>query len=164
MCIYFKDTIYHNIAFGNDNATHEDVIASCKKARCYDFIMALPDQFQTMVGEAGMSLSGGERQRISIARAILKDAPIILLDEATASVDPDNESEIQDAINALVENKTILVIAHKLSCVKNAQNILVLKDGMLAETGTHEVLLAQKGLYADLWSKRLCSKSWKIAN
>ncbi len=160
----FQDTIYNNIAFGNDSASHEDVVEACKKARCYDFIMALPDQFDTLVGEAGMSLSGGERQRISIARAILKDAPIILLDEATASVDPDNESEIQEAINALVADKTILVIAHKLSCVKNAQNILVLKDGKLAEEGTHDALLTQNGLYADLWGKRLTSKSWKIGN
>lgn len=160
----FKDTIYNNIAFGNENATKEEVIAACKKARCYDFIMALPEQFDTPVGEAGLSLSGGERQRISIARAILKNAPIILLDEATASVDPDNESEIQEAINALVQDKTILVIAHKLSCVKNADTILVLKDGKLAEQGNHEALLTQGGLYESLWAKRVSSKSWKIAN
>ncbi len=160
----FKDTIYNNIAFGNESATKEEVIAACKKARCYDFIMALPEQFDTPVGEAGLSLSGGERQRISIARAILKDAPIILLDEATASVDPDNESEIQEAINALVQDKTILIIAHKLSCVKNADTILVLKDGKLAEQGNHETLLAQGGLYESLWAKRVSSKSWKIAN
>ncbi len=160
----FKDTIYNNIAFGNDSATHEEVVEACKKARCYDFIMNLPEQFDTPVGEAGLSLSGGERQRISIARAILKDAPIILLDEATASVDPDNESEIQEAINALVQNKTILVIAHKLSCVKKAKNILVLKDGMLKEQGNHEALLVEEGLYASLWKKRVTSKSWKIGN
>lgn len=160
----FKDTIYNNIVFGNDSATHEDVVEACKKARCYDFIMNLPEQFDTPVGEAGLSLSGGERQRISIARAILKDAPIILLDEATASVDPDNESEIQEAINELVKDKTILVIAHKLSCVKKAKNILVLKDGMLREQGNHEMLLGEQGLYASLWKKRVTSKSWKIAN
>ena len=160
----FKDTIYNNIAFGNDNATKDTIIEACKKARCYDFIMALPNGFETMVGEAGLSLSGGERQRISIARAILKDAPIILLDEATASVDPDNETEIQDAINALVENKTILVIAHKLSCVKNADKILVINDGKLVQEGTHIELINAKGLYSLLWQKRTNSKSWKISN
>ncbi|MFI3257228.1 MAG: ABC transporter ATP-binding protein [Spirochaetales bacterium] len=160
----FKDTIYNNIAFGNDGASYDDVVQACKKAKCYDFIMNLPEQFETPVGEAGLSLSGGERQRISIARAILKNSPIILLDEATASVDPDNESEIQEAINALVKDKTILVIAHKLSCVTKANNILVLKDGALAEQGNHPELLAQKGLYENLWQKRISSKSWKIAN
>ena len=160
----FKDTIYNNIAFGNDDASYEEVVEACKKAKCYDFIMNLPEQFDTLVGEAGLSLSGGERQRISIARAILKNAPIILLDEATASVDPDNESEIQEAINALVKNKTILVIAHKLSCVQKAKNILVLKDGALKEQGNHQELLEQKGLYESLWKKRVTSKSWKIAN
>ena len=160
----FKDTLYNNIAFGNDHATKEDVIEACKKAKCYDFIMALPDGFDTMVGEAGLSLSGGERQRVSIARAILKDAPIILLDEATASVDPDNELVIQEAINALVENKTILVIAHKLSCVKNASKILVLDKGQVIQEGTHQELSTVDGLYASLWEKRTNSQSWKIEN
>ena len=158
----FKDTIYNNIAFGNDNATKEQIIDACKKARCYDFIMALPEGLDTMVGEAGLSLSGGERQRISIARAILKNAPIVLLDEATASVDPDNEYEIQEAINELVKDKTILVIAHKLACVKNADNILVIKDGKLIEQGTHNELAGTDGLYSALWQKRSQSKSWKI--
>ena len=160
----FKDTIYNNIIFGNDKASKEDVYNACRKAKCYDFIMALPNQFDTLVGEAGLSLSGGERQRISIARAILKDAPIILLDEATASVDPDNELDIQLAINALVENKTILVIAHKLSCVKNAEKILVINDGKLIQQGTHDQLSNSDGLYAELWEKRINSKTWKIAN
>ena len=150
--------------FGNDDATKEDVILACKKAKCYDFINALPDGFDTMVGEAGLSLSGGERQRVSIARAILKNAPIILLDEATASVDPDNELEIQEAINELVKDKTILVIAHKLSCVKNADKIIVIDNGKLTEEGNHEDLLKNDGLYASLWTKRTNSKSWKIAN
>ena len=160
----FKDTIYNNIVFGHDDATKEDVILACKKAKCYDFINALPDGFDTMVGEAGLSLSGGERQRVSIARAILKNAPIILLDEATASVDPDNELEIQEAINELVKDKTILVIAHKLSCVKNADKIIVIDNGKLTEEGNHEDLLKNDGLYASLWTKRTNSKSWKIAN
>ena len=160
----FKDTIYNNIVFGNENATEEDVISACKKAKCYDFITNLADGFETLVGEAGLSLSGGERQRISIARAILKDSPIILLDEATASVDPDNEVDIQEAINALVENKTILVIAHKLSCVKNANQILVVDDGKLVQSGTHDELCQKDGLYKSLWEKRTNSKSWKISN
>ena len=160
----FKDTIYNNIAFGSSDASEEKIIEACKKARCYDFIMNLKDGFNTMVGEAGLSLSGGERQRISIARAILKDAPIILLDEATASVDPDNEAEIQEAINALVKDKTILVIAHKLSCVKNADKILVIDDGKLIQEGKHLELIEQDGLYSSLWKKRTNSKSWKILN
>ena len=160
----FNDTIYNNIVFGNVDATKEQVYDACKKARCYDFIMALPEGFDTMINEGGMSLSGGERQRLSIARAILKDAPIILLDEATASVDPDNELDIQLAINALVENKTILVIAHKLSCVKNANKIIVLDHGKKVDEGTHEELIERDGLYTSLWNKRLQSKSWQINN
>ena len=160
----FKDTIYNNIVFGNESATKEQVIDACKKARCYDFIMSLEEGFETEVGEAGLTLSGGERQRISIARAILKNAPIILLDEATASVDPDNELEIQEAINALVEDKTLLVIAHKLSCVKNADQILVIENGELIESGNHKTLLEDNGKYASLWEKRTHAKSWKIVN
>ena len=160
----FKDTIYNNIAFGNNEASHDDVIEACKKARCYDFISNLENGFDTQVGEGGLSLSGGERQRISIARAILKNAPIILLDEATASIDPDNEYEIQQAINELVKDKTILVIAHKLSCVKNADQILVIQDGKLNDSGTHDELLKKDGLYSKLWDKRCHSKSWKVSN
>ena len=160
----FKDTIYNNIVFGNEEATKEQVIEACKKARCYDFIMNLENGFETEVGEGGSTLSGGEKQRISIARAILKDAPIILLDEATASVDPDNESEIQEAINALVKDKTILVIAHKLSCVKNAEQIIVIKEGKVEEFGKHDELVEKDGMYANLWKKRTNAKSWKISN
>ena len=135
-----------------------------KKAKCYDFIMSLPDGFETEIGEAGLNLSGGERQRISIARAILKDSPIILLDEATASVDADNERDIQLAINELVKNKTILVIAHKLACVKNADQILVIDNGKLIAKGKHSELISQKGLYQTLCQKRTQSKSWVIEN
>ncbi len=134
----FNDTIYNNIAFGRDDATKEDVIEAAKKARCYDFIMALNDGFDTMVTSGGSSLSGGEKQRISIARAILKDAPIILLDEATASIDLDNEHHIQEAINDLVEAKTLIVIAHKLSSIKHADNIIVVDNGEIKEQGSHE--------------------------
>ncbi|MEM9361436.1 MAG: ABC transporter ATP-binding protein [Bacteroidota bacterium] len=160
----FKDTIYNNIVFGNDNITKEQVIDACKKARCYDFINNLKEGLDTMVGEAGMSLSGGERQRISIARAILKDSPIILLDEATASIDPDNEYLIQEAINALIKNKTLLVIAHKLSCVQNAKKILVVNGGKIIDQGTHDDLLKESDLYSNLWNNRVHSKSWKINN
>ena len=160
----FNDTIYNNIAFGKTDATKEQVIEVAKKAKCYDFIMSLPDGFETEIGEAGLNLSGGERQRISIARAILKDSPIILLDEATASVDADNERDIQLAINELVRNKTILVIAHKLACVKNADQILVIDNGKLIANGKHNELISQKGLYQTLCQKRTQSKSWVIEN
>ena len=160
----FNDTIYNNIAFGREDATKEDIIKAAKKAKCFDFIMALPDGFETEIGEAGLNLSGGERQRISIARAILKDSPIILLDEATASVDADNERDIQLAINELVKNKTILVIAHKLACVKNADQILVIDDGEIVAKGTHKELIKQPGLYQTLCEKRAESRSWIINN
>ena len=158
----FGDTIYNNIAFGKENATKEEVYEAAKKARCYDFIMALPDGFDTMVTSGGTSLSGGEKQRISIARAILKDAPIILLDEATASVDLDNERYIQEAINELVQDKTLIVIAHKLSSIKHADNIIVVDDGQIAQQGTHDELLSKDGIYKSLWEKRTDSMSWKI--
>ena len=158
----FGDTIYNNIAFGKEDARKEEVYEAAKKARCYDFIMALPDGFDTMVTSGGTSLSGGEKQRISIARAILKDAPIILLDEATASVDLDNERYIQEAINELVQNKTLIVIAHKLSSIKNADNIIVVDDGGIAQQGTHDELVSKEGLYKSLWEKRNASISWKI--
>ena len=158
----FKDTIYNNILLGNKSASYEQVVEACKKACCYDFIMELPNGFDSMVGENGTSLSGGEKQRISIARAILKDAPIILLDEATASVDPDNEYYIQMAINELVKNKTLIVIAHKLSCVMNADNIVVIDDGEIVEQGNHTKLLKNNGLYRNLFDKRLNSRAWSI--
>ncbi len=159
----FHDTIYNNIALGNENATVEEVHEAAKKARCYDFIMALPNGFDTVVTSGGSSLSGGEKQRISIARAILKDAPIILLDEATASVDLDNERYIQEAINELVQEKTLIVIAHKLSSIQHADNIVVVDDGQIAEQGTHGALLASGGIYSELWKKRSNAASWKLA-
>ncbi len=150
----FHDTVYNNILFGNAYATCEQVIAAAKKARCYDFIMKMPDGFDTVVGEGGATLSGGEKQRISIARAILKDAPIVLLDEATASIDPDNERYIQQAISELVAEKTLIVIAHKLTTIKNANQILVIDDGEICERGTHDELVIKEGLYKKLWNKR----------
>ena len=146
----FQDTIFNNIAMGKENATKEEVIEAAKKARCYDFIMALPDGFDTMIGEGGATLSGGEKQRISIARCILKDAPIVILDEATASVDVDNESYIQEAISELVKNKTLLVIAHRLNTIRDADNIIVIKEGNIAEQGTHNELIALNGIYKNM--------------
>ena len=146
----FQDTIFNNIAMGRENATKEEVIETAKKARCYDFIMALPDGFDTMVGEGGTTLSGGEKQRISIARCILKDAPIVILDEATASVDVDNESYIQEAISELVKNKTLLVIAHRLNTIRDADNIIVIKNGSIAEQGNHHKLMDLGGIYKSM--------------
>lgn len=150
----FQDTVYNNIAIGRMDATREEVEEAAKKARCYDFIMALPDGFDTVIGEGGASLSGGEQQRISIARCILKDAPIVILDEATASVDADNESHIQAAISELVRGKTLLVIAHRLNTIESADQILVIEDGEIAERGTHAELMEANGLYRTMVTKR----------
>ena len=147
----FEDTIANNIRFGKPEASMEDVIEAARKARCYDFIMKMEKGFDTMVGEGGHTLSGGQKQRISIARAILKDAPIILLDEATSSVDPENEQQIQQAINQLVKNKTVVVIAHNLSAIRTVDKVLVLDEGRLLEEGDHSSLLQKKGLYSELW-------------
>lgn len=159
----FQDTIYNNISMGNPKATEEEVYTAAKKARCYDFIMSLPDGFQTLVGEGGATLSGGEKQRISIARCILKDAPIIILDEATASVDVDNESYIQKAISELVKGKTLLVIAHRLNTIRNADQILVIADGQIVQNGTHDELMSQQGIYHDFVNIQRQSSGWSIA-
>ena len=143
----FEDTIENNIKFGRPDATHKQVVEAAKKACCHDFISALPDGYDTKVGEGGASLSGGEKQRISIARAILKDAPIIILDEATASVDPENERELQTAIAELTKDKTIIMIAHRLSTVRNADQIVVLDKGQIVQRGTHRELMNEQGLY-----------------
>lgn len=144
----FKDTIYNNIAMGRPDATREEVIEAAKKARCYDLIRSLPEGFDTVIGEGGASLSGGEKQRISIARCILKDSPIVILDEATASVDADNERAIQEAISELCKNKTLLVIAHRLKTIKDADQILVVSDGKIIERGNHDKLMEEGGIYA----------------
>ncbi len=146
----FQDTVYNNIAIGRPNATKEEVEEAARKARCYDFIMQLPNGFDTVIGEGGASLSGGEKQRISIARCILKDAPIVILDEATASVDADNERAIQEAISELCKNKTLLVIAHRLKTIKDADKILVVSDGQIVERGNHTELCALGGTYAHM--------------
>ncbi|EJF39831.1 ABC transporter, ATP-binding protein [Clostridium sp. MSTE9] len=156
----FQDTIYNNISMGRPGASEAEVIEAAKKARCYDFIMALPDGFQTVVGEGGETLSGGERQRISIARCILKDAPIVILDEATASVDADNESYIQQAISELCKGKTLLVIAHRLNTIRGADKILVIANGQIAQEGTHDGLMSTGGIYKDFVTVRENSRGW----
>ena len=157
----FQDTIYNNIALGRPDATKEEVIEAAKKARCYDFIMELPEGFDTVIGEGGASLSGGQAQRLSIARCILKDSPIVILDEATASVDADNESYIQSAISELCKGKTLLVIAHRLNTIMGADKIMVIKNGMIAETGNHSTLMKKKGIYHSMVTKRAVSAGWK---
>ncbi|MGF7057524.1 ABC transporter ATP-binding protein [Brassicibacter mesophilus] len=158
----FQDTIGNNIRFGKENATDKEMIEAAKKACCYDFIMALPKGFDTMVGEGGCTLSGGEKQRISIARAMLKDAPVVLLDEATASLDPENEVEVQRAISELIAGRTVIVIAHRLKTIKDADNIVVMEDGKVAEQGTHDELICKDGLYKKLWTIQTESSGWEL--
>lgn len=158
----FQDTVANNIRYGKDNATQEEIEAAAKMANCYEFIMQLPKGFDTMIGESGSTLSGGEKQRISIARALLKNAPIVLLDEATSSLDPENEAEIQQAISRLVKGRTVIVIAHRLKTVCNADSILVLEQGHIVEQGTHKQLLSQNGLYARLWNLQMTTEGWKV--
>lgn len=159
----FNDTIRNNICFGKPDATEDEMIAAAKKACCHDFIMALPDGYDTVIGEGGSSLSGGEKQRISIARAILKDAPIIILDEATASVDPENEHLIQAAISELTKGKTIVTIAHRLATIEQADQILVVDDGQIVQSGTHSELANVPGRYKDFVDIRRRSEGWKIS-
>ena len=158
----FADTIENNIKFGCPDATHEQVVEAARKACCDDFIEALPDGYDTVIGEGGASLSGGEKQRISIARAMLKDAPIIILDEATANVDPENEDRLQKAIEALTRDKTIIVIAHRLKTVRNADQILVLDGGRIVQQGKHSELISQPGIYADFVGGKKETSGWKL--
>ena len=158
----FRDTIKNNIKFGRPDAADEQIIAAAKAARCHDFIMALPDGYDTVIGEGGSSLSGGEKQRISIARAMLKDAPIVILDEATASIDPENEHLIQEAISALTHGKTIITIAHRLATIENADQILVIDGGTVAQRGTHKDLLEQEGTYKTFIKIREQAEGWRI--
>ena len=158
----FADTIENNIKFGCPDATHEQVVSAAKKACCDDFIEALPDGYDTVIGEGGASLSGGEKQRISIARAMLKDAPIVVLDEATANVDPENEDRLQKAIEALTRDKTIIMIAHRLKTVRHADQILVVDHGRIVQQGKHDALIRQSGLYAEFVGGRKQAANWKL--
>ncbi len=158
----FKDTIANNIRFGQPDAPMENVIAAAKKARCHDFIMALPNGYDTVIGESGGSLSGGERQRLSIARAMMKDSPIIILDEATANVDPENEQELLSAIEELTREKTIIMIAHRLKTVQSADQILVMDQGKIVQKGSHRELIAEDGIYRRFVNQRELAVSWKL--
>ncbi|EPF28141.1 ABC transporter ATP-binding protein [Treponema medium] len=158
--VLFNDTVYNNILVGNKDATKEQVLAAAQAARCTDFIEKLPQGYDTVIGENGYTLSGGERQRLSIARALLKDAPIILLDEATAALDPENETLIQEALSKLVKNKTVIVIAHRLRTIENADKIVVLKEGTIEEIGTHEELMKGKSSYPGMYQLQKESESW----
>ena len=160
----FEDTIENNIKFGVPSATREEVIEAAKKAMCHDFIEALPNGYDTLIGEGGATLSGGEKQRISIARAMLKDAPIVIFDEATANIDPENEDKLKAAIEELTKNKTIIMIAHRLSTIRNADQILVLNNGKIEQQGNHEELMKQGGLYKTLINMKNKATVWKIAN
>ncbi len=157
-----NDTIYNNIKLGNEKATKEDVIKAAKIANCHEFIEKLEDKYDTIVGEGGSTLSGGEKQRISIARAILKDAPIVLLDEATASLDADNELEIRKAIKKLTLNKTVIVIAHRLNTIKDADQIIVLNEGHIEEKGSHKELINNKKRYYNMYNEMERAKNWAI--
>lgn len=159
----FQDTIRNNIRYGREDATQEEIEAAAKEACCHDFIMKLPQGYDTMIGEGGSTLSGGEKQRISIARAMLKNAPVILLDEATSSLDPENEVEVQKAISRLIQGRTVVMIAHRLKTVVKADNIIVLDEGKAVEQGRHEDLLKRGGLYAKLWDLQSKTSGWKIS-
>ena len=159
----FNDTIRANICFGRDNVTEEEMIDAAKKARCHDFIMELPNGYDTVIGEGGGTLSGGQKQRVSIARAILKNSPIIILDESTASIDPENEHLIQGALTELSKGKTVIIIAHRLATIEAADQILVVDDGRIAESGRHEELVQLGGKYAGFVNIRKQAENWQIA-
>ena len=156
----FHDTVENNIRFGNPNATQEEIIEAAKKAQCHDFITALPDGYETVIGEGGSTMSGGEKQRISIARAILKNANIVILDEATASIDSENEHLIQQAISELTIGKTVIVIAHRLATIEHADQILVIDKGQVVQKGTHQQLVQQNGLYRRFITIREQAEGW----
>lgn len=158
----FADTVANNIRFGRENAFMDEVIVAAKKACCHDFIMQLPDGYDTVIGEGGATLSGGEKQRISIARAIMKDSPIIILDEATANVDTENEKELTKAVEALTKNKTILMIAHRLKTVRHADKILVVDKGKIVQQGNHDELMKQEGIYRCFIMAREVAVGWKL--
>ena len=158
----FHDSVENNIRFGRPEATHEQVVEAAKRACCHDFILSLPEGYDTIIGEGGSTLSGGEKQRISIARAILKDAPIIILDEATSSVDPENEQALLYAIQELTKDKTLISIAHRLSTVRNADQIIVIDQGRVVQQGKHNELLQKDGIYRKFLSLRTRASGWRL--
>lgn len=159
----FKQSIMENIRMGNQNATDDQVIAAAKAAQCHEFVENLPNGYHTVIGTKGVHLSGGERQRIAIARAIVKDSPIIVLDEATAFADPENEHLIQKAFEKLMQNKTVIIIAHRLSTIRRANKIIVMDKGQVVEEGTHDQLILQGGKYSAMWEMYTKSLDWKIS-
>ncbi|MCK4238244.1 MAG: ATP-binding cassette domain-containing protein, partial [Candidatus Lokiarchaeota archaeon] len=160
--ILFNDTIMENIRLGRKDATYKEIISAAKAAKCDGFTNSLPNGYNTIIGERGVKLSEGEKQRISIARALLKNAPILLLDEATVFIDPENEKMIQSAVSELIKNKTVLIIAHRLSTITSADQILVLDRGRILEKGNHEELLAANNLYCRFWEAHKAARKWKI--
>ena len=158
----FSDTLYNNIAIGKPGATKEEVYTAAKAAQCHEFIEKLPQGYDTLIGEGGVYLSGGEEQRVSVARAILKNAPILILDEATAYADPENEFQMQLALQELIKNKTVLIIAHRLITIKNANKILVIKNGQIENAGAHEFLLQNSETYSAMWKAYTVSSDWQI--
>lgn len=158
----FFDTIYENIRVGNPNATRQEVIAAARAAQCEEFIERLPQGYDTLIGEGGVYLSGGEEQRISVARAILKNSPILVLDEATAFADPENEYKMQLAIRKLIQEKTVIIIAHRLSSIVSANQIIVLKEGRIAQRGTHDELHTQEGVYKNMWDAYTSAFQWTL--
>ncbi|OCL85288.1 Iron import ATP-binding/permease protein IrtA [Aliarcobacter thereius] len=158
----FNDTIYNNIKIANETASKEDIINACKDAQIHDFIETLPNKYETVAGDRGANLSGGQKQRITIARAILRDTPIIVLDEATAFADPENEEEIIKALANLTINKTVIMIAHRLSTIKDSDQIIVFDDGKISEIGEHELLIKNQGIYAELWGNYEKANSWNL--
>jgi len=158
----FKQSVAENIRLGNQDATDEQVMSSAKAARCHEFIMALPQRYDTVIGTRGVHLSGGERQRIAIARAIVKDAPVVVLDEATAFADPENEHLIQKAFETLMKNKTVIIIAHRLSTIRSADKIVVVEDGLVVEEDNHEALLSAGGRYAEMWRVYNETTTWTM--
>ena len=161
-CFLFSDTLYNNIAVGKPGATREEVYAAARAAQCHEFIEKLPQGYDTLIGEGGVYLSGGEEQRVSVARAILKNAPILILDEATAYADPENEFQMQLALQELIKNKTVLIIAHRLMTIRNANKIMVIKHGKIEETGTHDQLLANERTYHKMWAAYTASSDWEL--